>query len=81
LRLVIDASVAIKWLLKDDPNEHDVEKAEAILALLTEGAAQAFQPHHWKVEALSVVARKAPEMIETACALLYETPVEIVDGF
>ena len=80
MKLVIDASVVIKWLLNDDPGEHDVDKAETVLALLTAGAAQAFQPLHWRVEALSVVARKAPEKIEQACTLLFSVPVRTVEG-
>jgi predicted nucleic acid-binding protein len=80
LKIVIDASVVIKWLLNDDPGEHDVDKAEAILALLTAGAAQAFQPLHWRAEALSVVARKAPEKIGQACTLLFSVLVQTVDG-
>ena len=81
MKIVIDASAVIKWLLNGDPGEQDVAKAEAILALLTAGDAQAFQPLHWKVEALSVVARRAPEKIGEAFKLLFETPVETVDGF
>ena len=81
MKVVIDASVVIKWILNDDPKEHDVEKAEALLALLIQGAVQAFQPLHWKVEALSVVARKAPKKIEQACALLFKAPVQTVDSF
>jgi len=80
LKIVIDASVVIKWLLNDDPGEHDVDKAEAILALLTSGTAQVFQPLHWKAEALSVVARKAPEKIGHACTLLFSVPVQTVEG-
>ncbi len=81
MRIVIDASVAIKWLLNDDPGEHDVDKAEAILALLTAGSVRAFQPLHWKAEALSVVARKARQKIEAACTLLFNTQVTTVDDF
>ncbi len=80
MKIVIDASVVIKWLLNDDPEEHDVDKAEAILALLTAGTAQAFQPLHWRAEALSVVARKAPEKIGPACTLLFSVPVQTVEG-
>ncbi len=81
MKLTIDASVAIKWLLNDQPGEHDVDKAEAILALLTAGNAQALQPLHWKAEALSAVARKAPEKIEAACTLLFKIPAATVDNF
>jgi predicted nucleic acid-binding protein len=80
VKIVIDASVVIKWLLNDDPGEQDVDKAEAILALLTNGAAQAFQPLHWRAEALSVVARKVPERIGQACTLLFSVPVQTVEG-
>ena len=80
MKIVIDASVVIKWLLNDDPGEQDVDKAEAILALLTKGAAQAFQPLHWRAEVLSVVARKAPEKIGHACTLLFSVPVQTVEG-
>jgi predicted nucleic acid-binding protein len=78
--MAIDASVAIKWMLNDDPKEYDVDRAESILALLTQGVVQAYQPLHWNAEVLSVVAHKAPEKIELACALLFKATVKTVDS-
>ncbi len=77
MNLVIDASVATKWVLPDMPGEHDVRKAEAVLARLTSGSATAFQPAHWKSEVLAVVAHKARERMTGAFHLLCSVPISV----
>lgn len=59
-RLVIDASVAIKWFLPDAPDEADVGKALLLLELAVAGEARFFQPPHWESEIAGVLARRLP---------------------
>jgi predicted nucleic acid-binding protein len=80
MNLVIDASVATKWVLPDMPGEHDVEKAEAILAAVISGSAAALQPAHWKVEIPAVVARMARARMTEAFHLLGGVPVATLEN-
>lgn len=57
-RLVIDASVAIKWFLPDAPDETDVGKALLLLERAVAGEAHFFQPPHWESEVAAVLARR-----------------------
>ncbi len=66
MRLVIDASVAVKWFFHNKPGEQDVKQALSILRALQDGEASAIQPPHWLVEAMSVLAREAPPFAEEA---------------
>ena len=80
MRLVIDASVAIKWFFHNKPGEQDVKQALGILRGLQDGKIDAIQPPHWLVEVLSVLAREAPpladEALETLVALDLPTIAE-----
>jgi predicted nucleic acid-binding protein len=70
LTLVIDASVAVKWVLRDRPGEYDTDKALALLLKIGREGIQLLQPEHWRVEVLSVVARFAPERFADTVQLL-----------
>jgi predicted nucleic acid-binding protein len=70
VRLVIDASVAIKWFFHNKPGEQDTKQALAVLDALRSGQASAIQPPHWLVEAMSVLARDAPPFAEEALEVL-----------
>jgi predicted nucleic acid-binding protein len=60
VKLVVDASVAIKWFLWDVQSEPDIELAKVLLSELLSGQHTLFQPPHWKVEILAVLARQRP---------------------
>ncbi len=74
MKLVIDASVALKWFRVWSAAETDTGRAAAILASLENGEAVAFQPLHWKAEVLAVMARKEPERIVAVQELLFSIP-------
>jgi len=78
--LVIDASVATKWLFHNKPAEQDVKQALAILRTLQNEEADAIQPPHWLVEVLSVVAREAPAFVEEALDVLKGLELPISTG-
>jgi predicted nucleic acid-binding protein len=65
-RLVIDASVAVKWFLPDASDEGNSRKALDLLRQLDADDATFAQPAHWKAEIASVLARRVPT-IASAC--------------
>ncbi len=80
MKLVIDASVSLKWFRIWSETETDTGRAVAILGSLEKGEAIALQPPHWKAEVLAVIARKEPERIEAAQELLFSIPHRDCDG-
>lgn len=77
MRIVIDATVVLKWLLADEAREPDTVQALEILEGLRQGALQAQQPIHWLAEVAAVLAREAPAQADLALDLLgaMELPV------
>jgi predicted nucleic acid-binding protein len=57
MRLVVDASVAVKWILRDRPGELDVDRASALLGAIARRRVTAVEPVHWVAEVVGVVAR------------------------
>lgn len=78
LEVVIDASVAVKWLLPDPKTEADLDRALALLEQVREGKVRPIQPPHWLAEVSAVIARSKPEIAREAVELLValELPVE-----
>ncbi len=66
MRLVVDASVALKWYLKDRPEELYVEQAIGIGDLIESNRVALFAPPHWQLEVVAVLARLAPQTIDEA---------------
>lgn len=79
-RLVIDASVVVKWCLPDAPGEGDVDAALALLSAIREGAVEVVQPVHWLAEVAAVLCRLAPASSARATALLHAMELPISDG-
>ena len=44
MQFVVDASVAVKWILSDEEREPDVSKALAVLQEIQSGEVQILQP-------------------------------------
>jgi predicted nucleic acid-binding protein len=63
-RVVVDASVAIKWLLPHWPNEADAGKALALRRQIDRQAVIMIQPPHFVAEVIAVVARIEPNYVE-----------------
>jgi predicted nucleic acid-binding protein len=61
MTLVLDASVVIKWLLKDPGREIGTEKATQIMEHVARGGEAVLQPVHWLAEVGAVLARQSPE--------------------
>jgi predicted nucleic acid-binding protein len=70
MRLVVDASVALKWFLQGRPGELGVDRAEAIAAAIARSPIELFAPVHWEAEIVSALARIEPGLIEDALVVL-----------
>ena len=69
---VLDASVIVKWLLPENPNEHNVSEALALLSALQNGTITVQQPCHWLAEIAAVGVRLKPDTIADDIADLQE---------
>ena len=78
MKLVIDASVILKWFFADAPSETDTDKARALLPAAVSGRIALLQPPHWVVEVLAVIARRTPTLVDQALTMLGTLGVELV---
>jgi predicted nucleic acid-binding protein len=70
MKLVIDASVAVKWIVGDQPGESDVNRASALLGAIARRTVSVIEPVHWVAEVIGVVTRLKPDRAVAAIALL-----------
>ena len=70
MRIVIDASVAIKWVIREPLLEPDAGKALALLRGIRAHAVEVFEPPHWVAEILAVIARARPQRIALTFGIL-----------
>jgi len=73
-RLVVDASVAIKWLVPTLPEEADVDQALALITQVELGNIILYQPPHFVSEVMGVIARISPEEAFGILGDLLNTP-------
>ena len=70
MRVVIDASVIVKWIFADSSTEPDIDRAVALLEAVREDRVSPVQPPHWLAEVSAVVTRLRPELADFAIQLL-----------
>jgi predicted nucleic acid-binding protein len=75
VKLVIDASVTLKWLLLGANNEQNLVEAQAVLTSIVTDAAIMIQPPHWLAEVLAVIARLQPQDVQLALATMLDMDV------
>lgn len=80
MRVVVDASVALKWVLSEGASELDIDLARQLLRKVGDRELAMFQPEHWRAEVMSVVARKSVSRIDAALLMLEEIPVIVSQG-
>jgi len=78
-RLVVDASVVVKWALPDREAEGDVEAALDVLGRVCDGSVTVLQPPHWLAEVAAVLVRLDPERAARAVGLLYALELPVAD--
>lgn len=71
-----DASVTIAWMLADQPDEHLGELAVSFFRSFGSGEIKLLQPPHWIAEVAAVIARRAPEQIESRLTAIAALAVE-----
>ena len=70
MKVVIDASVVVKWVFPASEAEEDTDLALALLEVIKEGRITLLQPPHWLAEVAAVVTRLHPEVVEPALDIL-----------
>jgi len=80
MTLVIDASVVVKWLLKDPEREADTEKATQLMRQVADGLVQAVQPAHWLLEVGAVLSRISPATAEDDLTMLQALDIPTEDN-
>ena len=76
MKLVVDASVAVKWFLPESSREQDADGATALLHAVREGLVDLVQPPHWLAEVAAVITRLRPEIAAEAIDLLDAMEIE-----
>jgi len=66
MTLVVDASVILKWLLRDPARESDTARATELMQAVACGDVAVLQPVHWPVEVGAILARLSPVTADTA---------------
>ena len=82
IKLVVDASVAVKWFVRDTQEEKHIATAVDILTALGENSIELIQPPHWMAEVTAVLGRLQPDLTTDAIDLLdaMEIPVSADSG-
>jgi predicted nucleic acid-binding protein len=80
VKLVIDASVALKWFLRELQHEPHLERAEAVAATLDRADTQLLAPVHWTAEVISVLARVRPTLVDRALLVLHDAHPKVIHG-
>jgi predicted nucleic acid-binding protein len=60
VKVVVDASVVLKWLIEDRASEPDCERATDLMQAVVLGTVGIVQPVHWLLEVGAVLARRSP---------------------
>jgi predicted nucleic acid-binding protein len=79
MKWVVDASVAVKWILREPDLEPDLPTALALLGTVGEGQVALIQPAHWLVEVMAVVGRARPDFAPEALRLLAALELPLAD--
>jgi predicted nucleic acid-binding protein len=79
MRLVVDASVVVKWILPDRDHEPHSNRALELLGDIRAGRAEVVQPIHWLAEVAAVTARLAPEVSREVIGLLHAMELPTLD--
>lgn len=79
IRVVVDASVAVKWAFPFRDDEDDSAEALALLEGYRKGEITLLQPPHWLAEVFAVIARQSPAAARQYVAVLCALRVPVAD--
>jgi predicted nucleic acid-binding protein len=77
VRLVLDASVALKWFFRAQPDEQDGDVASEILKAYAAGQIELLAPPHFEAEMCAVLAREAPDTMAEHLADLLDLAIPV----
>ena len=80
MRLVVDASVAVKWFLKERQDEPHLAQAEAVAAAIERSGTVLLAPVHWILEIIAVLARTDPGAVDDALLFLDDMKPTTIQG-
>lgn len=80
MKVVVDASVAVKWFLPDPDVEPDVDQALRVLRDIQAARLSPLQPPHWLAEVAAVITRLHPQAGRQATELLYAMQLPVKEG-
>lgn len=80
IRVVVDASVAVKWAYSFRDDEADGAIALALLDGYRKSEAALLEPPHWLAEVAAVIARKSPDTARDYIDVLCTLRVPVADG-
>lgn len=80
MKLVVDASVALKWFFRERDDEADIDPALALLSALDAGRIAMLQPPHFLAEVAAVLAREKPDTAHEDLADLQLVDWQVIDG-
>jgi len=81
VRVVLDASVAIKWVIRDPLAEPNVDRAIAILRAIRARTIDMVEPPHWTAEIVAVIARARPQRVAFVLGMLAALPFSETTAF
>jgi predicted nucleic acid-binding protein len=76
--VVVDASVALKWLFGAERGERDTPQAIALLHKVAAGELRLLQPAHFVAEVAAVLAREAPARAARSMSHLLRIDMDVV---
>ena len=79
MKLVVDASVAIKWFVGAVDEQH-VAQADAVADAIEHSETELLAPGHWTAEVIAVLARRNPQLVDRALLALDDMTPTLVQG-
>jgi predicted nucleic acid-binding protein len=76
--VVVDASVALKWLFDAERGERDASRAIALLHEIAAGGIRMLQPAHFVAEVAAVLAREVPARATRSVSHLLRIDMDVV---
>lgn len=80
MRRVLDASIIVKWLLRDPEREAGSGEAVALMDAVAAGEVEVVQPPHWLAEVAAVMARLSPATLGNDIPDLYALDFEVEES-
>jgi predicted nucleic acid-binding protein len=79
VKLVLDASVVLKWFFSQGPDEADTGAALALLKAVGEGVVSLVQPPHFVAEVAAVLVRESPQDAQRCLRDLLDIDMQLAD--